>query len=358
MQGFPLFAARKRSALVRVIVFILPVVFLVTILSQNVFAQNTYVITDGDDVIVHTTYASDPATALDEAGVVLDEDAMVTTTQTEDGVYDITVQRNDTVAVTYGGETTEILIEDKTVADLLTRAGFPCGEGYEVSADLKAEPVDGMKITIDHHVTNQEVYTLDIPYETTRVSNPYLPEGKEVVVTEGIVGQVQCTANVEYFNAEEVSRVVTAKESLRPVQNEVIEVGTGEYVGQKRSTPLIGDGVIILPSGEVLTNYKTDTFHATAYTQYDEGCNNTTATMTPVKWGVVAVDPRVIPYGTRMFIVNQDGSFIYGLGTAEDCGGGIKGKRLDLYMPTLREAFRYGRKDVTVYFLGDANWTY
>ena len=59
-----------------------------------------------------------------------------------------------------------------------------------------------------------------------------------------------------------------------------------------------------------------------------------------------------------MFIVNADGSFVYGLATAEDCGGGIKGKRLDLYMPTLTEAFRYGRKDVTVYFLGDANWTY
>ena len=80
--------------------------------------------------------------------------------------------------------------------------------------------------------------------------------------------------------------------------------------------------------------------------------------MTPVKWGVVAVDPRVVPYGTRMFIMTPDGSIVYGIGTAEDCGGAIKGKRLDLYMPTLREAFRFGRKDVTVYFLGDANWRY
>ena len=138
----------------------------------------------------------------------------------------------------------------------------------------------------------------------------------------------------------------------------MVSVGTGESVGVKRTEALIGDGVIVLPSGEVLTYYKTDTFHATAYTQYDEGCNATTATMTPVHWGVVAVDPRVVPYGTRMYIVDADGRSVYGLATAEDCGGGIKGHRMDLYMNTLTEAFRYGRRDVTVYFLGDANWTY
>lgn len=357
MQGFPLFAARKRGVFLRLVVLVLPVVFLVTVLSQTVLAQNTFVITDGDTVIVHTSYATDPAKALDEAGIEVDQDEY-SAVQTEDGVYDITVQRNDAVTVFYGGEAIEVKIEDSTVADLLSRAGVPTGEGYEISAELSAQPVDGMQITVDHHVVNREVYTLEIPYETEAVSTPYLPEGKEVVVTEGIVGQELCTADVEYLNAEEISRTVISEETLREVQTEVVAVGTGEYVGLQREEPLIYDDYILLPSGEVLTYYKTDTFHATAYTMYDEGCNDTTATMTPVHWGVVAVDPRVVPYGTRMFIVNADGSYVYGLATAEDCGGGIKGKRLDLYMPTLSEAFRYGRKDVTVYFLGDADWTY
>ena len=43
------------------------------------------------------------------------------------------------------------------------------------------------------------------------------------------------------------------------------------------------------------------------------------------------------------------------MGTAEDCGGAIKGKRLDLFMNSLDEAYNYGRRPVTVYFLGDAN---
>lgn len=356
MQGFPLFVDRKGSVLLRLVVVVLPVVLLLTLLSQPVLAQNTFVITDGDEVIVHTSFATDPAEALSEAGIEVDHDEY-SAEQTEDGVYDITVQRNNTVSVVYGGEMTQIKIEDATVADLLSRAGIPTGEGYEVSVDLTAQPVDGMLITVDHHVINQEVYTVETPFEIEEIPNPYLPEGKREVVTEGVTGQQLYTADVEYLNAQEIARNIVNQETVRQVQNEVVSVGTGESVG-KQSGPLICDGYIILASGEVLTYYKTDTFKATAYTQYDEGCNNTTATMTPVKWGVVAVDPRVVPYGTRMFIVNADGSFIYGLATAEDCGGAIKGKRLDLYMPTLTEAFRYGRKDVTVYFLGDANWTY
>ena len=192
----------------------------------------------------------------------------------------------------------------------------------------------------------------------TTVEDPYLMEGDEKILTEGVVGQMLYTADVEYRNAEEIGRTVKNKEVVREAQRQVVAVGTGEKVGEKADAPLIGDGVIVLPSGEVMTYYKTDTFEATAYTQYDEGCDAYTATGTPVKWGVVAVDPKVVPYGTRMFIVNKYGSFVYGLATAEDCGGGIQGHRLDLYMPTLSQAFNYGRVDVTVYFLGDANWSY
>ena len=212
-----------------------------------------------------------------------------------------------------------------------------------------------MQITVDHKVTHQETYTLDIPFETKKVKDPSMPKGQKKVLTKGVVGQVLCTADVAYLNAEEVSRKVTHKEVLQEAQTQVVAVGTGKSVGKKSDKPLIGDGVIVLPTGEVLTYYKKDTYKATAYTHYDEGCNTTTATMSEVRWGVVAVDPRIIPYGTRMFIITEDGEFVYGIGTAEDCGGAIKGKRLDLYMPTLREAFAFGRQDVDVYFLGDAN---
>ena len=78
-----------------------------------------------------------------------------------------------------------------------------------------------------------------------------------------------------------------------------------------------------------------------------------TATGTQVTAGrTVAVDPTVIPYGTEMYIEG------YGWRVAEDCGGAIQNKRLDLYMPTLEEAFQFGIRSCTVYFLGDAEWKY
>ena len=64
------------------------------------------------------------------------------------------------------------------------------------------------------------------------------------------------------------------------------------------------------------------------------------------------VDPTVIPYGTRMFIVDQNGSFYYGMGTAEDCGGGIKGHKVDLYFNTSAECFQFGVRPCTIYILG------
>ena len=366
MQGLPLFAARRRNFFLYVCAIAIPLVLLVTMLSQNVFAQNTFVITDGDQVIVHTTYASDPAMALNEAGVDVEPDEFYTT-QSDDGVYDITVQRDDAVTVVNCGEEMKVLIQDKSVGALLERAGIPTGEGYLVSCPLSDKPVDGMTVIVDHVVVNEEIYTVEVPFGTSTVEDPYLPEGEEKILTEGVVGQMLCTADVEYRNATEISRSVKNTQEIRPVQNRVVAVGTGELVentaqlpqvGPGAQLPLIGEDVIVLPSGEVLTYYAKDTFEATAYTMYDAGCDSITACQTPVRWGVVAVDPKVVPYGTRMFVLNSDGSFVYGIATAEDCGSAIQGKELDLYMHTLDEAFDYGRQPVTVYFLGDANWTY
>jgi 3D (Asp-Asp-Asp) domain-containing protein len=68
--------------------------------------------------------------------------------------------------------------------------------------------------------------------------------------------------------------------------------------------------------------------------------------------GTVAVDPRYIPYGTRMFIIANDGSYVYGISEAEDCGGAIKGDRVDLYFPTYAECMEFGWRNCTIYFLG------
>ena len=67
--------------------------------------------------------------------------------------------------------------------------------------------------------------------------------------------------------------------------------------------------------------------------------------------GAVAVDPKVIPLGTRLYIEAPDGSWTYGKAIAADTGGSIKGNKVDLYMESYDEAIRFGRRPAKVYIL-------
>ena len=340
MQIIPPAVLDKKHKVIRLLAVLLPVILLAAALSPTVFAQNTYVITDGEQTLVYTSFASDPEKVLSEAGLMLDEHDTYTT-QVNDGVSEIRVRRAYEVTVDNCGEELQLTSYGETLEALLTRSGVPVMGDYYSSVALQTATYDGMQVTIKHIVCNEETYTVEIPFETIYVEDDTLAEGAEKVITVGKNGQMLTRAQAGYVNGQETDRVVLEETVLEQPVNAVIAVGTGENVGQT-------------PTGEVLTYTHSATYKATAYTHLDEGCNTITSTGTTVHWGTVAVDPRMIPYGTRMFIITQDGSFVYGLSTAEDCGGAIKNKRIDLYMPTLREAFAFGVRNSTVYFLGDA----
>lgn len=94
---------------------------------------------------------------------------------------------------------------------------------------------------------------------------------------------------------------------------------------------------------------KTLTMRATAYTAYCEGCSGVTANGTDIRANpnlkVIAVDPRVIPLGTRVWVEG------YGEAIAADTGGAIKGNKIDVFIPTEGQARQWGVKHVTVKIL-------
>ncbi|WP_342442317.1 3D domain-containing protein [Lysinibacillus sp. FSL K6-0075] len=94
---------------------------------------------------------------------------------------------------------------------------------------------------------------------------------------------------------------------------------------------------------------KTLTMRATAYTAYCEGCSGITANGTDIRSNpnlkVIAVDPRVIPLGTRVWVEG------YGEAVAADTGGAIKGNKIDVFIPTEGQALQWGVKTVTVKIL-------
>ena len=353
MQIFAPKKGKRKNPVLRLLASVLSVVCLVTLLAQTALAQNTYVITDGDQITVHTSFSSDPEKVLDQAGVELSGNDFYTTAA-GDGVSEITVQREQIIMIDYCGSKVRASSFGESLQSLLDRLGLQTNGSYNVSESLNTMTYDGMEVYIDNVVQTQESYTVELPYETIYCNDPTLPEGEEEVLVEGVTGQLLREAQVVYKNAEEKSRIVLEETVTQQPVDKIVAVGTGTNVGEELDTPLIGDGVIVLSTGEVLTYTGSKTFKATAYTHTDEGCDRITATGTRVRVGTVAVDPRVIPYGTRMFIVTNDGSYVYGIATAEDCGGAIKENRIDLYFETTSECFKFGRRTCTVYFLGDA----
>ena len=109
---------------------------------------------------------------------------------------------------------------------------------------------------------------------------------------------------------------------------------------------------------QVTEKYSVDTFQVTAYSPYDnvsgmenDGNPNKTATGTKPRPGTIAVDPKVIPYGSKIIIVYEDGTMEYG--NAEDCGGLIKGNIIDVFRHTYKEAVKHGRREATVIWYND-----
>ena len=315
-------------------------------LPQRAFAK-TYVITDGDQTVTYTTFATDPAEVLSQAGLTLDSEDSYTT-----GGDTITVRRAGDVTLWYHGEKLQVTSCGETVAQMLTRLSLDVEPEDQLSHPLDAQVDPGMTLRVDTLVTCQETYTTTLDYQTSRCNDASLPLGEEAVLIPGKNGELLCTAQVSYLNGREISREVLSRDVTVPAVEEVIAVGTGEAKSQQEAKPIIGDGYIQLPTGEILTYTRKDTIRATAYTHTDAGCDFITSTGTRVHKGTVAVDPRYIPYGTRMFIVSNDGEVVYGIATAEDCGGDIKGDRMDLYYPTFQECIQFGRRVCTIYFLG------
>lgn len=344
---------KRKKSIIRMAILAIPLALLL-LLSQTAFAQNTYVITDGDRVVVYTSSATDPAAVLDEAGLALGADDTYTT-QTGIGISEIKVQRSVMVTVDNCGEILSVNAKDETVASLLKRLSIQVDGSTAVSVPLEMTVSEGMKITVTRSVHNTETYTAAIPYETVYCKDPALPVGQESVVTEGADGLLLCTASVVYLDGQESSRTVLEQTVVRQPVNKVVAVGTGTDIPVSKFSDwgiTITDDQIILPTGEVLTYTGTMQALGTAYTHTDAGCDFYTATQTYVHIGTVAVDPNVIPWGTRMFIVSNDGEYVYGVSTAEDSGSSIKKDRIDLYFPTTGECIQFGMRDCTIYFLG------
>ena len=252
---------RKVAFLKRVLALALPTVLIMLLLAQIAFAKNTYLIHDGGRVTVYTTYATDPAEVLDQAGLQLNaEDTYIT--QVSAGVSEITIQRKQQVRIVMGGKVLQASTYGETVGDLLHRLGIQLTQEDILSEKRSSLTYDGMTITISQGITRQEQNTVTVPYATEYCYDASIPEGQQVILTAGSDGQAKQIVSVSYADGKEISRTVLSQEILVQPINALIAIGTKQpelerpvYAPARPAPeapqlPTIGDGVIVTPEDE------------------------------------------------------------------------------------------------------------
>lgn len=296
--------------------------------------------------------SQDVAVVLQEAQAFLGEHDRYSVEETDEGTK-ITIERAQCVTVVVKDQIKTFYTMGGTVEDLLKEHKIGRQDPWRVDVDLTTKTRDGMTIHVDFVETRSDSVERPLAYKTLYCEDPSMEEGQTELLFEGVNGVQETITTRTYVNGVMESMTVAENVEVVAATPQIVAVGTGEKVGQGRQFPLFGDKVIITKEGKPLYYSHMDIFEATGYTAWIDDVTGTTACGTPARVGAVAVDPTVIPYFTKMYIVSEDGVYDYGEASAEDCGGVIKGKIIDLFFDTEGECWQFGRRDIKVYFLTD-----
>lgn len=266
----------------------------------------------------------------------------------EDELYDearLIIRRGRNFTLSVDGNVEIITTTKKTVREAFEEAGVSVDMTDRVEPSLDAEIAEDMYVSVFRVAEHQITVDKEIPFSSKEISDKSLKKGTTKIKTKGQNGLTRAVYNVTTENGIEVKRVLVSETTVRKPVTQIVAVGTGETA--KSSS---GKKVVQADAGKSLSYSKKLTVTATAYT--DSSGNKTASGRTP-QYGVIAVDPKVIPLGTRLYVESTDDgkSWTYGYCVAGDTGGAIKGNKIDLFYNTEGECVRFGRRSAIVYVL-------
>ena len=310
------------------------------------WASALYILTDEDDATI----------VLEKGADTSDFSSQMVYIGTNASGFELTMTAGRPVTVRYGGASVSTTSRQETISELLNRLHTVPGPLDMVAVDLND---NGVILTVASDLTYYERLTEAVAYETVYVNDPTLAEGTQTVTQTGTDGIRSAVYEVTYSGGERVSRQLVSEEDSTAV-DEIVRVGTasanGGFDAVDGSDRVVnveknadGSGTLTFASGATLRFGTVKSMTATAYTKGHGGADGYTATGTAVHKGVVAVDKRVIPLGSKLYIVSADGRVTYGTAVAEDTG--VSGNIIDLYYDTYQQCIEFGRRAATVYVL-------
>lgn len=249
------------------------------------------------------------------------------TSPVADGMH-VVIQRPVQIAVIDEGTGKQVRLWTfvSTVGQVLQQTGIKLRTLDRVNHPRSATLVNGERILIRRVARHVVTAEREIPFQTLRQRTDSLYSGEQRVLTYGVQGLLRVKTTEVIVNGHKARNSVERK-IVRHAVNEVIEIGT-------KARPY----VLASRDAGPVTVIRQWTVVATAYQ-----AGGHTATGWPAQPGVVAVDPHVIPLGTKLYISG------IGVVYAEDTGGSIIGNRIDICLATYGDARSWGVRTIVIY---------
>lgn len=310
------------------------------------FFTNIIRISDEENTVVLLSTFSDKDKLLEMADMDYDrrQDQILYTSY--DGNYkSLAISHSFTVPITVDGTQTEVQISQGTVADCLAKAEIVLGEHDYTQPSLHTQIQNGDSIRVYRVEYLDNQYEEEVPFgvEYKYSSLTYRFKNRQYTLREGSVGKNLVTYRERYVDGElELALVSKVEVITKPVDKLVLAYG--KTAVSPLSAP---DGVSVVngvPTGysRVLTNMSSTGYYSSS---------GSGASGLGLFYGSVAVNPNVIPYGTKMYIASPDGQFIYGWAIATDTGGALMNGSVgvDLFYETYLESTLNWRNTVNIY---------
>ncbi len=313
----------------------------------GVTGRKQVTIIDKDREVIVSTIRSNMDSVLKAANIELSQSDVVVPskdTKLTDGLI-INIVRADQHEISVDDHVISHSTTLKTVGEIIADAGveldavdlvYP-SRGVEVSGPVSIEVIRVTEDVIES--------TLAMPYGTIIEVSSDLEAGETVRMQTGQNGEKIMKYRVIYEDGEEIRReLIEESVTVEPIP-EKLQRGRENLYVTSRGRPLRYQKVYIM--------------RATAYDLSFQSCGKypdhpeygITYSGTQARPGVVAVDPRVVKLGSKLYIESMDRMPDYGFAKAEDTGSAIKGNRVDLFIENRTQALRYGVRTVKVYVL-------
>lgn len=297
-------------------------------------AKEVIISVDGNQSKVWTT-ENVVKNILEEANIeVTEHDLVSQSLDTEVGADNkIDIQKAFQLTLVDGKKERQVWSTSTTVANFLKQQEVQLGESDRVEKGLEEVIAPNDKIAVVRVEKVTDVVEESVDFAIEKKNDSSLLKGKEKVVSEGKKGKVERSYSIVKENGKVVSKKLASEKVIKKPKTKVVSVGTKVVTANvsRSSEPSSGKEFYVT---------------ATAYTPNCAGCSGISAAGLNLRANpdmkVIAVDPKVIPLGTKVWVEG------YGNAVAADTGGAIKGKKIDVLVPTTSKAKSWGRKKVRI----------